>query len=179
MRVALQNASLALALALGGGGCTTRSQPASANFGLGRPASAADVAAWDISVTPDGQGLPPGGGSVAQGATLYQTRCAECHDTPVAPQLWGGRGTLTKVFPQKTVGSYWPYATTLFDYIRRAMPPKAPQSLSAPQIYALCAYILAQSGIVPNAAVLDRTTLPQIRMPNRSGFFASDGKPDT
>ncbi len=145
----------------------------------GTPVDATTLAALDIDVTPDGTGLPAGRGSVAQGETVYEARCAQCHESPVVPALSGGLGTLGRVPPEKSVGSYWPYATTLFDYINRAMPPAKPRSLSSSEVYALTAYVLSLSRIVKPGAVLDAATLPKIAMPNRNGFFPSDGKPDT
>lgn len=125
----------------------------------------------------DGAGLPPGSGSVAQGGQVYAAQCAACHGAtgknPVigAIRLTGGQGTLATPSPVRTVGSYWPYATTLFDYIRRAMPFPAPQSLTPSEVYAVSAYILNLNGIVPSDAVLDAGTLPAVRMPNRDGFI--------
>jgi S-disulfanyl-L-cysteine oxidoreductase SoxD len=144
---------------------------------FGRPATPQDIAGEDIDVHPDGTGLPPGSGSVTQGAALYASTCAACHgengEKPLDPtlRLTGGRGTLATPGAVQTVGSYWPYATTLFDYIRRAMPFQAPQSLTADQVYAVTAYLLRLNGIVPDGAVLDAGTLPQVRMPNRDGFI--------
>ena len=150
------------------------SEPPARHFG--RPATPAEIAAQDIDVRADGSGLPPGHGSVAQGAAVFATACAACHgehgDKPVAGalRLVGGKATLATPSAVQTVGSYWPYATTLFDYIRRAMPFPAPQSLSADDVYAVTAYVLQLNGIVPQDAVLDADSLPRIRMPNRDGF---------
>lgn len=141
---------------------------------IGTPVSAADVAAWDIDVAPDGRGLPAGSGDVATGARIFAAKCAACHGANgeglIGDALTGGQGTLTSANPKRTVGSYWPYATTLFDYIRRAMPYNAPQSLSADEVYALSAWILNRNGIVPDDARLDARTLAAVRMPNRDGF---------
>jgi len=141
---------------------------------FGRPADAAEIKLWDIAVRPDGRGLPEGSGTVAHGKEVYQTWCQGCHGADgqggIRDRLVGGQGTLTSDKPVKTVGSYWPYATTLFDYIRRAMPYPLPGSLSADDTYAVAAYILNLNGIVPEQAVLDKTSLPQIHMPNRAGF---------
>ena len=147
------------------------------HFGIGRPATPQELAAGDIDVRADGAGLPPGQGSVEQGAALFASACAACHgergEHPVIPawRLVGGRGTLATPGAVQTVGSYWPYATTLFDYIRRAMPFQAPQSLTPDQVYAVTAYLLHLNGIVPGDAVLDAATLPQVQMPNRNGFI--------
>ncbi|MBR8167969.1 cytochrome c [Burkholderia cenocepacia] len=147
-----------------------------AGFGLGQPVDAATIAAWDIDVASDGSGLPRGTGTVARGAHVFADTCAMCHGAAgqggVGDPLVGGIGSLTDAKPKKTVGSYWPYATTLFDYIRRAMPYNAPQSLSADDVYAVTAYVLHLNGIVPDDATLDARTLPRVKMPNRDGFVA-------
>jgi S-disulfanyl-L-cysteine oxidoreductase SoxD len=141
---------------------------------IGTPISATDIEAWNIDVAPDGRGLPAGSGDVATGAHIFAAKCAACHGAKgeglIGDPLVGGRGTLTAANPKRTVGSYWPYATTLFDYIRRAMPYNAPQSLSADEVYAVSAWILNQNGIVPADARLDAHSLAAIRMPNRDGF---------
>jgi cytochrome c len=148
-------------------------------FGFGRPATPQEIAAADIDVHPDGTGLPAGQGSVEQGAALYATACAACHgergEKPLDStlRLIGGQGTLATPKAVQTVGSYWPYATTLFDYIRRAMPFTAPRSLTPDQAYAVTAYLLSLNGIVPDGTVLDAATLPQVRMPNRDGFVSA------
>jgi len=152
------------------------------HYGLGRPAASEEIALEDIDVRADGRGLPAGHGSVAEGAMLFASTCAACHgergEKPSIPalHLTGGRGTLATAAAIQTVGSYWPYATTLFDYIRRAMPFTAPQSLSADQVYAVTAYILRLNDIVPDDTVLDATNLPKIRMPNRDGFISASKK---
>ncbi len=142
--------------------------------GLGRPASAVAVAAADISIGPDGAGLPPGSGDVARGARVYAEKCQSCHGADGAgtpnDRLTGGIGSLTSGRPVKTVASFWPHATTLFDYVRRAMPIQAPQSLSDDEVYALVAYLLSVDGIVAKDAVMDARSLPRVRMPNREGF---------
>ncbi|MBN3762037.1 cytochrome c [Burkholderia sp. Ac-20365] len=147
---------------------------------IGTPISDADIAAWNIDVAPDGHGLPAGSGDVAMGGRIFAARCATCHGAKgeglIGDQLIGGRGTLTSANPKRTVGSYWPYATTLFDYIRRAMPYNAPQSLSADEVYAVSAWILNQNGIVPDDARLDAHSLAAVHMPNRDGFV-SDPRP--
>jgi cytochrome c len=168
-KVALLAASLSLVAAA----------PPSVEFG--RPATPADIAGADIDVHPDGAGLPPGQGSVEQGAALYASKCAACHgahgEKPLASSLLltGGARTLATPHAVRTIGSYWPYATTLFDYIRRAMPFPAPQSLTADEVYAVTAYLLRLNNIVPDGAVLDAATLPRIRMPNRDGFIDVSG----
>lgn len=152
-------------------------------FGFGRPATPQELRAEDIDARADGAGLPPGQGSVAQGEALFASTCAACHGergkNPVIPalRLTGGRGTLATAGAVQTVGSYWPYATTLFDYIRRAMPFSAPQSLTPDQVYAVTAYVLRLNGIVPGDAVLDAGSLPRVQMPNRDGFVSVHAAP--
>ena len=148
---------------------------------IGQPATPEVIAGWDIDVRADGQGLPPGTGTVKHGRQIYAERCAVCHGTngqggPMDP-LAGGLGTLSAKAPVRTVGSYWPYAPTLFDYIRRAMPQNAPQSLDNNDVYAVSAYILHLNGLLPADATLDAKTLAAIKMPNRS-MFVSDPRPD-
>jgi S-disulfanyl-L-cysteine oxidoreductase SoxD len=142
--------------------------------GLGVPATEALVASWDVSIPPDGTGLPAGAGTVAEGAQVFNTKCLACHGPEgagsVNDRLVGGQGTLTSAAPVKTIGSYWPYATTLFDYVRRAMPYPTPHSLSDPEVYAVVAYLLNLNGVIPKDAVMNKTTLPQVQMPNRAGF---------
>lgn len=143
---------------------------------LGQPISPRDAAAWDISIDPSGAGLPPGRGTAKQGETVYAEHCLACHGEKGEGQpndrLVGGFGTLAGSQPAvKTVGSYWPYATTLFDYVRRAMPLTEPQSLTADQIYAVSAYILMLNGIVGPTDVMDAKTLPRVKMPNRDNFY--------
>lgn len=141
---------------------------------LGQPADPARIAAWNIDVAPDGTGLPPGRGSARAGVEIFAAKCEVCHGAAgsgkPADRLTGGIGTLATLHPIKTVASYWPYATTLFAYIRGSMPITSPRSLSADETYALCAYLLSVDGIVGKDAVLDASTLPKIRMPNRHGF---------
>ena len=154
-------------------------------LGLGREASPQEVAAWDIDVRPDGQGLPKGSGTVVQGEEIFQTQCAACHGMNLeggqGDLLTGGRGSLPGNDPSrppiKTVESYWPHATTLFDYIKRAMPLTTPGSMSNDDVYAVSAYILAQAKIVPDDATLDARTLAAVRMPNRDGFVP-DPRPE-
>lgn len=143
---------------------------------FGAPASEADIAAWNTEISPDGAGLPPGRGTVAEGEKIFAAKCQACHGEKGAgkpnDQLVGGFGTLeTADKPAvKTVGSFWPFATTLFDYTRRAMPWNAPKSLSDAEVYAVAAYVLNLNGIVPADAVMDAQTLPKVAMPNRDGF---------
>ena len=150
-------------------------------YGIGYPATVTDIQAWNIDISPIGEGLPPGQGTVSRGAVVYSAKCASCHgptgtEGPM-PKLVGGQGTLTTNHPVKTVGSYWPYATTLYDYIHRAMPLTAPQSLTSDEVYSVVAWLLFQNRIIPENTVIDAKTLPVIRMPNRGGFV-SDPRPD-
>ena len=132
---------------------------------------------------PDGQGLPPGSGTVAHGGDVYAQQCAACHGTFGEGEArylkLAGYDKLTGDQPTKTVGNYWPYATTLWDYINRAMPFPAPHSLKADDVYAITAYVLNLNNIVPDNFVADRDTLPQVKMPNRHGFILHDPRPDT
>jgi S-disulfanyl-L-cysteine oxidoreductase SoxD len=151
-------------------------------YDVGRPLTAADTLNGEPAIAPDGTGLPRGGGSVAQGATIYQRSCAGCHGGEGQgigeyPALVGGQGTLATKSPVQTVGSFWPYATTVWDYINRAMPYTNAGSLSNRDVYAVTAYLLYLNHIVPADAELSETSLPRVRMPNRDGFVA-DPRPD-
>jgi len=161
--------------------CTLAGSPQSPTFGVGRAPTAAELRAIDIDVAPDGTGLPAGRGTAAAGKDVYTRRCETCHGPTgkEGPQdvLVGGQGSLSTPTPQKTVGSYWPYATTLWDYIRRAMPFDHPGTLTADEIYAATAYVLFMNGIVGEHDELNQHTLPQLKMPNRRGFVA-DPRPD-
>jgi cytochrome c len=169
MREAVAAATAAAAIAVS-------AAAAPAGPGLGKPVSAAQIAAVDISIPPDGTGLPRGSGTAAQGAVVYAAKCQACHGAlgagGAADRLTGGVGSLTSAKPVKTVASFWPYATTVFDYVRRAMPPTAPQSLTNDEAYALTAYLLSIDHIVAGDAVLDAAALPRVRMPNRDGFVS-------
>jgi cytochrome c len=142
---------------------------------LGRVATSDEIARRDLIVSPDGENLPAGSGSVADGAMVYAEKCAACHGANGAggpmDRLSGGIGTIGSDDPIKTVASYWPYATTLFDYVRRAMPANAPQSLSNDEVYAVTAYLLSIDGIVDGDAVMNADSLPGVEMPNRDGFI--------
>ena len=153
-------------------------------FDLGRAASTAQVAAVDIDVAPSGAGLPAGSGTAAQGAPLYATNCASCHGAngegkpPAYPQLIGGpKGTFDFASDFKiprTVGNYWPYATTVFDYVRRAMPQMTPGSLTNDQVYAVTAYLLAANRVIPMTATLDSASLSAVKMPYVDRFVRDD-----
>jgi S-disulfanyl-L-cysteine oxidoreductase SoxD len=141
---------------------------------LGRPLTPEEISKLDITVAPDGNGLPPGSGSVSTGAKVYAEKCQGCHGAKgqggPMDQLTGGVGTIASDKPVKTPVSYWPSATTIFDYVRRAMPLQSPESLSDDEVYAVTAYILSIDKIVPEEGVLDAKSLPQVKMPNRDGF---------
>jgi cytochrome c len=144
---------------------------------LGKPISQEDLASWDISIGPDGAGLPAGSGTVKQGEATFAAKCQACHNEKGAgtpnDRLVGGQGTLAGDKPPiKTVGSYWPYATTLFDYIRRAMPLNESKSLTNDEVYGVVAYLLNLNGVIPDTETINAQTLPKVTMPNRDGFIA-------
>ena len=151
-------------------------------YHLGRAATAADIAAVGMSVGPDGVGLPPGKATAREGRALFEAKCASCHglhgegNAPY-PALVGGEGSLKSAQPILTIGSYWPYATTVWDYVNRAMPYQSPGTLTSQQVYALTAYLLYLNKIVTERQIIDQTTLPRVRMPNRQGFVA-DPRPE-
>jgi cytochrome c len=156
-------------------------QPAG-HYGYGSDASDAEIAGWDIDIRPDGLGLPPGGGTVEDGEFLYEDQCAICHGSfgegvGRYPVIAGGQGTLTESRPEKTVGSFWPYASTLWDYVHRAMPFAEPESLSDDEVYAISAYVLYLNDLVGYDFELNRDNLASIEMPNKDGFFLDD-RPD-
>ena len=163
----------------------TTKEPTS--FGIGRPATPAEIAALDIDVGPDGAGLPPGRGTSADGAPIYAARCASCHgktgkegpNDVLVGRLHGDAFTFARdPKAPKTIGSYWPYATTVFDYIRRAMPPDAPGSLKDTEVYGLVAYLLSLNDLIPADAVIDADALPKVKMPAHDRFVPDTrGKP--
>jgi S-disulfanyl-L-cysteine oxidoreductase SoxD len=151
-------------------------------YKLGRPATPEEIRKRDISVAPDGSGLPPGHGTASQGRHTYQMLCTNCHGDRGQgmlqyPALVGGQGTLRSKDPELTVGSYWPYATTVWDYIHRTMPYPRPGSLTPDETYAVTAFILYMNGVVEEKAELNEKTLPMLTMPNRDGFVP-DPRPD-
>ena len=177
------SAALGLAMILAAGTFAPAAEPG--YFGYGTIATPEQIAGWDIDARGgDGAGLPAGSGTVHRGAEVYAEQCAACHGTfgegeGRFPKLVGGAGTLRHDRPELTVGSYWPFAPTLWDYINRAMPMPAPHTLSADDVYALTAYILNLNDIVPNEFVADRESLPKVKMPNRDNFLWTDPRPDT
>jgi S-disulfanyl-L-cysteine oxidoreductase SoxD len=172
----MRNCYLAVAAVLVVSGAAIAQEKASEKAQFGRLATPEEIASWDITVEPSGAGLPHGSGTAKQGEAVYAAKCQACHGEKAAggpnEPLVGGIGSLApdKV-PVKTVGSYWPYATTLFDYIRRAMPFQESKSLTDDEAYAVSAYILNLNGIVGTNDVLDAQSLPKVRMPNRDGFI--------
>jgi cytochrome c len=161
------------ALAFVAVGCAAASAVQTPN--LGRPAAPAEISGWDISVGPDGVGLPPGSGTALKGAAVYEQKCQACHAVKGGGQpndrLVGGQGSLAGKAPVRTIGSYWPYATTVFDYVRRAMPYTQPQSLTDDEVYALTAYLLNLNGIIGDQDEMNAQTLPRVKMPNRENFI--------
>jgi mono/diheme cytochrome c family protein len=153
----------------------------SPKYGVGQPPTPEQIRDLGAAIAPDGTGLPEGSGTVAAGREVFAARCSKCHgekgEGAVGPVLVGGRGTLATAKPIKTVGSYWPYATTVWDYINRAMPFDQPGLLKPPEVYAVVAYILNLNGIIANDQVMDAKSLPKVKMPNRDGFVA-DPRPD-
>jgi cytochrome c len=143
---------------------------------FGVPVSAAEIARWDISIPPSGAGLPAGSGTARQGAQVYEQKCLVCHGVKGAGKpadtLVGGIGSLATKTPVRTIGSYWQYATTLFDYVRRAMPILNPLSLTNDEVYALTAYLLNLNGIIGEDVAMNAQSLPQVKMPNRDGFVS-------
>jgi S-disulfanyl-L-cysteine oxidoreductase SoxD len=164
----LLRAAFALALALATGTASA------AGPDLGMPITPAEVAAWDISILPDGTGLPPGSGTSAQGAKIYAEKCAACH----GPDARGGINAalvggppLDRIEAVRTILNFWPYATTVFDFIRRAMPWQQPKTLTDDEVYALSAYIFAENKLIGAGDVMNAKTLPQVKLPNRDGFI--------
>ena len=172
-----------LALCFLTGGALRAQTNSSKQAGLGRPARADEVKQRDMTTLPSGAGLPEGKGTVAQGEVVFRDKCAACHGPngegvpPQGTQLVGGVGSLASDNPVRTVGSYWPYATTVWDYIHRAMPLNQPGSLSADDTYAVTAFLLNRNKIIEASEVLDKESLPKVRMPNRDGFIP-DARPD-
>jgi S-disulfanyl-L-cysteine oxidoreductase SoxD len=172
MRSAIRKSLAALLVVLGAGAALAESPK------LGRPISEADIAQWDIAVLPNGNGLPAGHGTSAEGAKIFVEKCALCHGdqakggvAPFYPSLVGGPPLTDGIETRKTISNYYAYATTIFDYIRRAMPFNAPRTLSDNEVYALTAYILSLNKLIGENDVMDAKTLPQVKMPNRDNFI--------
>lgn len=142
---------------------------------LGQPASREAIDSWEIGIMPDGEGLPAGRGSASEGKVIYEKLCITCHGPKgvgdSADRLAGAQMGLTSEYPEKTIGTYWPYSTTLFDMVRRSMPMTAPGSLSNDQVYAVTAYLLYLNNIIAEEDIMDAEALPQVKMPNRDGFI--------
>ena len=164
---------VALAILAFGWTATYAQTPSTPN--LGKPISEAEIAAWDISILPDGSGLPPGSGTPEQGAKIFAAKCALCHGPNakggVNAALVGGAPLTSGIDTPKTIANFWAHATTLFDFTRRAMPWTAPRTLTSDEVYALTAYILALNTIIGPNDVMNAETLPRVRMPNRDGFI--------
>ena len=168
-----------LTASIGGAALAQQQTPPPTRFGIGRPATQAEIAALDIDVRPDGQGLPPGHGTAAEGAVTYAAKCASCHgktgregpnDVLVGREPRGVFPSGKETGVRRTIGNYWPYATTVFDYIRRAMPSPAPGSLTDDEVYGLVAFLLSANEIIPANDVMDASTLPKVEMPARDKF---------
>jgi mono/diheme cytochrome c family protein len=174
-------AALVLIVSAAGASAQIQGPQTQGHYGIGRMATPAEIAGWNIDVGRDGSGLPPGSGTVSHGQEVFEQQCSACHGDKgqggVGDRLVGGQGTLATPKAVRTVGSYWPYAPTLFDYIRRAMPQNAPQSLSNEDVYAVSAYILNLNGLLAADATLDAKSLAAIKMPNRN-MFVGDPRPD-
>ena len=173
-----KRSALALVAVWAGAAAVTAQSP---KYGVGRPATPEEIRDLGAAIARDGAGLPEGSGSVAEGRAVFAARCARCHgpkgEGAVGATLVGGQGTLATPRPLKTVGSFWPYATTVWDYINRAMPFDEPGLLKPPEVYAAVAYILNLNGIIGDEGVMDARSLPKVKMPNRDGFV-EDPRPD-
>jgi mono/diheme cytochrome c family protein len=170
--------AITAAFVLLGAGVSALPQP----YGIGITATQAEINAWNDDVEPNGAGLPSGSGSIAAGRQVYSAKCIACHGQNgqggPKDRLVGGQGTLASTKPVKTIGSFWPFAPTVFDYVRRAMPSNAPGTLSNDEVYAVTAYLLYLNNLVPQNAVMNAKTLPKVMMPNRNGFIWKDPRPD-
>ena len=171
--------AVAVLFALAASAHAQTKKDAARNYGIGRAISAEQIAGWDIDVRPDGQGAPPGRGSVKDGEKVYLDKCAACHgefgeSAGRWPQIAQGKGTLASHDPVKTVGSYFPYLSSVFDYIRRAMPFGDAESLSGDELYAVTAYVLSLNDIVDDKFVLSKDTWGNVKMPNQGGFYDDD-----
>jgi len=174
--MSMRKAGKALSLAIALGVATEWAYGRAEGPQLGRTLSPQEIDSIGINVFPDGSGLPPGGGTAAQGQAVYEGKCASCHGPKglggSAEELAGGQHSLTSDAPDKTVGIYWPYATTIFDFVRRSMPLDAPRSLSDDEVYAVTAYLLFLNGIIDRDREMNAQSLPKLEMPNRHGFIS-------
>ncbi len=176
--------SKAMVLALGIAGIAASGSAGAAKYGFGTAVSNAAARSAIDAWPADGRDLPPGRGSFTEGRKIYEQKCVACHGNNLqgvagaGDTLIGGRGSLTGGKPLKTIESYWPYATTIFDYVTRAMPFNAPGSLTPSEAYAVTAYILGRAHIIPENGVIDAASLPKVKMPNRNGFVSPDPRPD-
>ncbi len=170
--------AMAMVLVLAGAATLAAQSP---KYDVGRPATREEIRDLGTAIAPDGGGLPEGSGTVAAGREVFASRCSKCHgpkgEGDVGATLVGGLGTLQTARPLKTVGSFWPYATTVWDYVNRAMPFDQPGLLNPPEVYAVVAYVLNLNGIIRDDEVMDARSLPKVKMPNRDGFVA-DPRPD-
>jgi mono/diheme cytochrome c family protein len=168
-----------LAFTVGGAALADAQIQASPYNNVGRTPTDEEVRAWDIAIGTDGKELPPGSGTAKQGAKIFSSKCAVCHGanlegSQLAPRLVGGEGTLTTLHPVMTVGNYFPFATTVWDYIHRAMPRFQEGTLGADDVYSLTAYLLYRNNIIKETDAMDATSLPKVQMPNRYGFVPPD-----
>ena len=160
--------------------CGIVAQAQGPTYRLGRTPTQDEISAWNLTILPDGRGLPRGTGTAKEGAQIFAQKCAQCHGTNAGSTttyhrpLVGGKGSLTTIQPVKSIGNYWAFATTVFDYIRRGMPQNAPGSLSVNEVYAVTAFLLYRNDIVKENDVVDSETLPKIQMPARNQFFPSN-----
>jgi S-disulfanyl-L-cysteine oxidoreductase SoxD len=174
------NFCLALAV-FGVAACAAAFAQAPNYSNVGRAPTKEEIQAWNQSIGPEGKELPPGSGTAKEGEKIFSDKCAVCHGpagegSQLAPRLVGGRAPLNTLTPSRTLANYWPFATTIWDYINRAMPPKQQGSLSASDVYALTAFILYRNEIIPETQVIDAASLPKVKMPNRDDFIPHDLK---
>lgn len=182
MRCSRKFANLAIIVCFGMGCLMAKAQGSAPYADVGKTPTPQQIHAWDIAISPQGKGLPPGSGTARAGERVFMAKCAVCHGrnlegtkvhtpNPVAPALVGGIGTLTSNHPIRTVGSYWPFATMLWDYVNRAMPRGAEHTLKPDEVYLVTAFILYKNGIIKEDEVMNAETLPKVQMPNRNGFL--------
>jgi S-disulfanyl-L-cysteine oxidoreductase SoxD len=177
--MSMRKATLAAAIVVLSAAMVNAAEPVKSPY-LGTPMTAEDLAKWDLTIFPDGRGLPEGRGTAAEGRAVYDKHCASCHGMSgrggTAEELVSAPQPLTDEGASKAIGPYWPYATTLFDFTRRSMPPQAPGSLTADEVYAVTAYLLAANKVIGEADEMTAKTLAKVKMPNRDGFVTIDAK---